>query len=45
FYIGDIANAFMALPNLIALTLLSGTVAATAKEFFRKYPRIEDFDR
>ncbi len=45
FYIGDIANAFMAVPNLIALTVLSGTVAATAKEFFRKYPRIEDFDR
>lgn len=43
FYIGDIANAFMAVPNLIALTVLSGTVAATAKEFFQKYPRIEDF--
>lgn len=45
FYIGDIANALMAFPNLIALTLLSGTVAATAREFFKKYPRIEDFDK
>lgn len=43
--IGDIANAFMALPHLIALTLLSGTEAATAREFFWKYPRIEDFDK
>ena len=45
FYIGDIANAFMALPNLVALALLSGTVASTAKTFYKKYPRIEDFDR
>lgn len=45
FYIGDIANALMALPNLIALIVLSGTVASTAKEFFQKYPRIEDFDQ
>jgi AGCS family alanine or glycine:cation symporter len=44
FYIGDIANALMAFPNLIALTFLSGTVAATTKSFFKKYPKIEDFD-
>ncbi|MGQ9470319.1 MAG: alanine/glycine:cation symporter family protein [Candidatus Aminicenantales bacterium] len=44
FYIGDIANAFMALPNLIALFVLSGTVAATAREFFQKYPRLEMFE-
>ncbi|MCD6193110.1 MAG: sodium:alanine symporter family protein [Candidatus Aminicenantes bacterium] len=43
FFIGDIANAFMALPNLIALTLLSGIVAQTTSSFFKKYPRIEDF--
>jgi Na+/alanine symporter len=35
----------MALPNLIALALLSGTVAATTREFFKKYPKIEDFDK
>jgi len=45
FYIGDIANAFMAFPNLIALALLSGTVAATTRQFFRKYPKIEDFEK
>lgn len=45
FYIGDIANALMAIPNLIALTLLSGVVAVTTKEFFKKYPKLEDFDK
>jgi AGCS family alanine or glycine:cation symporter len=45
FYMGDIANALMAFPNLIALALLSGTVAATTREFFKKYPKIEDFDK
>ena len=45
FYVGDIANAFMAIPNLIALTLLSGVVALTTKEFFKKYKTLEDFDR
>ncbi len=44
FYIGDIANAFMAFPNLIALALLSGVVAQTTRSFFKKYKRIEDFD-
>ncbi len=45
FYMGDIANALMAFPNLIALALLSGTVATTTREFFKKYPNIEDFDK
>lgn len=45
FYVGDIANAFMALPNLIALFLLSGVVARTTKEFWTRYKRIEDFDK
>jgi AGCS family alanine or glycine:cation symporter len=45
FYVGDIANALMAIPNLIALTLLSGVVAVTSREFFKKYPKIEDFDK
>jgi AGCS family alanine or glycine:cation symporter len=45
FYVGDIANALMAIPNLIALTLLSGVVAVTTKDFFKKYPKIEDFDK
>jgi AGCS family alanine or glycine:cation symporter len=45
FYVGDIANAFMAIPNLIALTLLSGVVAVTTREFFKKYKTLEDFDR
>lgn len=43
FFVGDIANAFMALPNLIALALLGGTVGALTKEFFKKYPKIEEF--
>ncbi len=45
FYVGDIANALMALPNLIALFMLSGVVARTSKEFWAKYKRIEDFDK
>ncbi|MBU2635851.1 MAG: alanine:cation symporter family protein, partial [Bacteroidetes bacterium] len=43
FFVGDIANAFMALPNLIALALLSGTVGALTKTFFEKYKKIEEF--
>lgn len=43
FYIGDIANAFMAFPNLIALALLSGTVGATTVKFFKKYKKLSDF--
>lgn len=45
FYVGDIANALMALPNLIALFILSGTVAATTRAFFKEYPKIKDFDK
>jgi AGCS family alanine or glycine:cation symporter len=45
FYVGDVANAFMALPNLIALFVLSGVVARTTKEFWAKYGTLEDFDR
>ena len=45
FYVGDIANAFMALPNLIALFVLSGVVARTTREFWARYKTIEDFDR
>ena len=33
----DIANALMAIPNLIALFLLSGTVVKLAKEYFENY--------
>ncbi len=44
FYIGDIANALMAFPNLIGLALMSGTVGLTTREFFKKYPKIKDFD-
>ncbi|MDI6802332.1 MAG: sodium:alanine symporter family protein [Bacteroidota bacterium] len=43
FFVGDIANAFMALPNLIALALLGGTVGALTKEFFKKFPKIDEF--
>jgi AGCS family alanine or glycine:cation symporter len=32
FFVGDIANAFMALPNLIGLTLLSGIAARLTRE-------------
>ncbi len=38
FFVGDIANAFMALPNLIGLTLLSGLVARITKEALEKEP-------
>ncbi|HRX38175.1 MAG TPA: sodium:alanine symporter family protein [Parvularculaceae bacterium] len=34
--LGDIANASMALPNLITILLLSGTVVALVKEYGRK---------
>lgn len=43
FFVGDIANAIMALPNLIALILLGGTISVMTKDFFKKYPQIEDF--
>jgi len=35
--LADIANGLMALPNLIALTLLSGVIVAQKNEFFAKY--------
>ena len=38
FFVGDIANAFMALPNLIGLTLLSGIVARMTREGLAKDP-------
>jgi len=34
----------MAFPNLVGLALMSGTVAMTTREFFKKYPKIKDFD-
>jgi AGCS family alanine or glycine:cation symporter len=40
FYIGDIANAFMAFPNLIGMVLLGGVLGAHTKNFFKKYPKI-----
>jgi alanine or glycine:cation symporter, AGCS family len=38
FFVGDIANAFMALPNLIGLMLLSGLVARITREALDKDP-------
>ena len=38
FFVGDIANAFMALPNLIGLMLLSGLVARVTREALAKDP-------
>ncbi|MBE5997510.1 MAG: alanine:cation symporter family protein, partial [Lachnospiraceae bacterium] len=35
--IGDALNGLMALPNLIALLLLSGTVIKLTKEYFAKH--------
>lgn len=43
FFVGDIANAFMALPNLVALALLGGTVGVVTRTFFEKYKKIEEF--
>ncbi len=45
FYIGDVANAFMAFPNLVALFALSGVVARTSREFWKKYKTLDGFDR
>ncbi|MGB7296965.1 MAG: sodium:alanine symporter family protein [Candidatus Aminicenantales bacterium] len=45
FYIGDVANAFMAFPNLIALFALSGVVAKTSREFWKKYKTLDGFDK
>lgn len=40
FFMGDIANAFMALPNLIGLLLLSGVLAKHLKEMKERYPNL-----
>lgn len=40
FFMGDIANAFMALPNLIGLLLLSGVLAKKVKEMKQRYPNL-----
>ncbi|MDI6845010.1 MAG: sodium:alanine symporter family protein [Candidatus Saccharicenans sp.] len=40
FFMGDIANAFMAFPNLIGLLLLSGVLAWRLKEIKEKYPEL-----
>ena len=37
--IADTFNGLMSIPNLIALLLLSGTVAKLVKEFFAKEPQ------
>lgn len=42
FFIGDIANAFMALPNLIGLMLLSGLVSRITKEALRRDPVLSE---
>jgi alanine or glycine:cation symporter, AGCS family len=42
FFIGDIANAFMALPNLVGLMLLSGLVARITREALEKDPLISE---
>lgn len=39
--ISDTFNGMMAIPNLIALFLLSGTFIKLVKEFFKKYPKYE----
>jgi AGCS family alanine or glycine:cation symporter len=45
FYIGDVANAFMAFPNLVALFALSGIVAKTSRDFWKKYKTLDGFDK
>jgi AGCS family alanine or glycine:cation symporter len=45
FYIGDVANAFMAFPNLVALFALSGVVAKTSRDFWKKYKTLDGFDK
>ncbi len=38
--IADIFNGLMAIPNLIAVILLSGEVVRLSKSFFRRFPKI-----
>jgi AGCS family alanine or glycine:cation symporter len=33
----DVANGFMALPNLIAILALSGVVASATRKYFKEY--------
>lgn len=40
FTIADITNGLMAIPNCIALIVLSGVVAAETKKYFEKYPTL-----
>ena len=37
--IADIFNGLMAIPNLIALIVLSGVVIRETREYFKKYPK------
>jgi AGCS family alanine or glycine:cation symporter len=40
--VGDTANAFMALPNLIGLILLAGLVAKITKQTYRSQGKINE---
>ena len=39
--IADILNAFMAVPNLIAVLLLSGTIAKDTKHYLRNLDEVD----
>ena len=39
--VADTLNALMALPNLIALLLLSGVVARETKSYFKRFPTMK----
>ena len=41
FDIADIFNGLMAIPNCIALIVLSGVVAKETKTYFDKYPKLQ----
>lgn len=41
FTIADITNGLMAIPNCIALIVLSGVVAKETKAYFDKYPKLQ----
>ena len=41
FDIADIFNGLMAIPNCIALIVLSGVVAKETKAYFDKYPKLQ----
>ena len=38
--IADIFNGLMAIPNLIAIILLSGEVVKLSKIFFKRFPKL-----